>query len=369
MELATQGRMVELVAAHLDTVVRRAARRAKDEIPVYESVPELEIRQGIARDVAIVYSLVLDDRMPSDDERQELGIIGDTRARQRLPLESMLRVYRITLDETFRVVWSASETGELSGDEALELTREIWRRADDAMEMAVAAYRHRELELAAAETERRAAMLHALLFSPAGAPEAMILDAGLDPDGEYVAFRARVPNGATQALLFDLQLPGVLKNGVAGLHGDDVVGFASERPRLAPRDGAVVGIGVCAGIGDLARSFTIASRVVDAAVTFGRTGLLTINDVALEAIAGSEDALGAELVRRYVADHAADLVHTVRALLANDLSTERTADALGVHPNTVRKRISRYEQLTDSSLQRVDDVLRIRLALLRAAAV
>ena len=357
--------LLAVVAPHLDGVVRRAARRARQEIPVYESVPEQEIRQGIARDVAVVLELLRDERPPTDDERQSLAIIGDTRARQHLPLESMLRVYRITLDEVFQAVWRESETGGLEMADALSLTREIWRRADDAMELAVAAYRHRELELAAAESERRRAMLHALLFSPAGAPESMVADAGLDPHGRYLAFRARSLSGESQSVLFDMQLPGVLTNGFAGVHGNDVIGFSSQRPHTMVGEDVVLGVGPVLQLDELSRSFTVATRVVDTAVVFGRSGLLTIGDIALEAIAAGEDALGGELMERYEIDDK-ELLKTVEMLLACDLNTDRTAEALDVHPNTVRKRISRFEQQSGASLQHLDDVLRVRLAMLRA---
>ncbi|UUY02137.1 helix-turn-helix domain-containing protein [Svornostia abyssi] len=46
---------------------------------------------------------------------------------------------------------------------------------------------------------------------------------------------------------------------------------------------------------------------------------------------------------------------------------DRTAHALEVHPNTVRNRLRRYEALTDVTLRATDDLLAVRLALLRAA--
>jgi hypothetical protein len=362
------AQLYTIVAPHLDGVVQRAARRAKLEIPVYENVPEVEIRQGIARDVSVVLGLVRDRRGANDEERQALGIIGDTRARQGLPLESMLRVYRITLDEAFLVIWQAGEDGELTHDAALALTRAVWRRADDAMETAVAAYRHRELKLSAAESEKRAALLHAVLFSPAGAPEEMVCDAGLDPAAEHLAFRVRVPAERTHATLSELQLPGVLAGGIAGVYGDDVIGFATAPPRVVLGGGAIVGVGTRTPIAGLSRSFAVASRIVDTAVAFGRTGVLAIADVALEAIARAEDVLGDSLVDTLLAPAAEggpELAETLRSLFAHDLSTERVAQALGVHPNTVRKRVHRYEELTGVSLQNVDDAMRVRLALLR----
>ncbi|MBJ7473076.1 MAG: helix-turn-helix domain-containing protein, partial [Solirubrobacteraceae bacterium] len=57
---------------------------------------------------------------------------------------------------------------------------------------------------------------------------------------------------------------------------------------------------------------------------------------------------------------------TIRAVLRHDLSFDQAAAAMWVHPNTVRNRVRRYEQLTGSSLRSVDDLVAMRLALLRA---
>ncbi|MDX8151277.1 helix-turn-helix domain-containing protein [Patulibacter brassicae] len=363
--------IITTLLPHLEDVVRRSAQRAKQEIPVYEGIEELEIRQGIARDLEIAMAVLVGERDPSDDERQALGIIGDTRARQQVPLESMLRVYRIALDEVFGVVWRASEEGVVAHGDALTLTRDMWRIADHAMEMAAAAYRHRELELVAEASERRAALVHAALLTPAGAPAALLRDAGLDPQGRYLAFRARVPGGRERGLLHELQLEGVLREGAVALHGADVVGFAADRPRLVPAAGTVLGLGPPGAVADLARSFSVATRVVDTAAAVGRDGVLRITDVAMEAIARSEETLGEQLVHRYlepvgpgtpVGD---ELLETLRTFLDAGRSTERTAAALTLHPNTVRKRLHRIEELTGASLQALDDQLALRIALLR----
>jgi PucR C-terminal helix-turn-helix domain len=357
--------LVATLAPRLDEVVTRAASRAKSEIPVYESITELEIREGIARDLGAAMSALIEDRRLTEAERDAMGMIGDARARQGLPLEAMLRVYRFTVDAIFEVLWDALEQGELTQDDVLALTREVLRSADEIMDTAVASYRHRELELAVADTERRAALVHALLFSPTGAPSAMVADAAIDPTGEYVALRARAP-GAERRLLLDLQAPGVLDGGAVAPYGDDVVGFARDRPRLAPEAGVVIGIGPPGALTELPRSLAIATRVVDTAAATGRHGALTIEDVALEAVARSEDSLGDALVERYVGPVEDETLNAVRAYFESELSTEAAADALSVHPNTVRNRLHRYERETGASLRSVDDLVRIRLALLRA---
>jgi PucR C-terminal helix-turn-helix domain/GGDEF-like domain len=57
------------------------------------------------------------------------------------------------------------------------------------------------------------------------------------------------------------------------------------------------------------------------------------------------------------------LFDTFRVWLDNDASVRDSADALFVHPNTVRKRLHRIEQRTGRSLSRPRDVIELSLAL------
>ena len=68
------------------------------------------------------------------------------------------------------------------------------------------------------------------------------------------------------------------------------------------------------------------------------------------------DELGEQLIRRHlapVAAHpgAAEILDTLRTYLSRGRSIGSTADALSVHPNTIRYRLRRIESLTTRSLR------------------
>lgn len=371
-DLAERRELIAAVAPRLDEVVTRCARRAIAEIPAYEHVPEEELRQNIVGDLGRAMTALVDDRSLSPQELAAMGGIGDSRAQEGIPLEAMLRVYRIVIDEVFAVLWEASEQGIMRQDRVVALTRDVWRYADQLMDVAVAAYRRRELEEAVADSQRRAALVHRLLLSSGGGATGTALGAQLDPRASYVALRARCPRGDERALLLDLQMPGVLEGAAVVPFDGDVAGFATARPAAAPGDGVIVGVGPAGPLAALPRSFAVATRVVETAAAFGRSGVLTLDVLGPEAIARSEDVLGETLVARCVTTvgpdttAGAELLGTVRTFLERELSVERTAHALAVHPNTVRNRLRRYEALTHTSLREADDILAVRLALLRA---
>jgi PucR family transcriptional regulator, purine catabolism regulatory protein len=72
-------------------------------------------------------------------------------------------------------------------------------------------------------------------------------------------------------------------------------------------------------------------------------------------------------VARYDAVHAGELVPSVRVWLEHDRHTERAARALHVHPNTLRYRVQRFEEISGRSLSSTASLAEVWLAL-RATA-
>ncbi|WP_320671170.1 PucR family transcriptional regulator [Patulibacter defluvii] len=361
--------LLAAVAHRLPDVVANAARRAKRELPEYERIDEREIAAGIAADLARGMAAMVEGRPLTDDERAAMGTIGDTRARQRVPMEAMLRVYRFTIDEIFSLLWEESRDGRLDHGQVLGLMRDVWRYADPMMDVAVSSYRHRELRQTVADSQRRTALVHSVLLTPGGTSSAAALASWVTPGGRFVALRARHPDGDARELLLDLQVPGALEDAAVAPYEDDIVGFAAARPTIVPAPGVVIGVGPAVALGDLPRSFAIASRVVKTAAAFGRSGVLALADLPLEALALADADVAGELLARYVAPlaGAGEVLDTVRAYLAHDLAVEPTARALFVHANTVRNRLHRYEQATGASLRSPAALTGIELALRRAA--
>ncbi|PTL59425.1 helix-turn-helix domain-containing protein [Paraconexibacter algicola] len=360
-------RMVEVLAPRLPGVAARTAERAVAEIPEYGVLDVAEVLEGIQRDLGLAVAALLEARTFTPQDRETMSLIGDTRAVQRLPLEGMLRVYRMTVDEIFRELWAAAEIGELQPFEVLQLTSRVWSYAGPLMDLATAAYRARELELALADSDRRTGLVHELLLSPSAAPASVAAAIGLDPLREVLAFRARTttPDGPA-ALLSALKLPGVLDGGIAVPYEGDVIGLAPRRPTLPDAPGVVVGLGPVGPLAALPSSFALATRTVETAAAFGLHGVLTLDRVPLHAMTRAEAELAGLLHARCVRPvlDAPEVLDTVRAFLAHELAAEATADALAVHANTVRNRLHRYEALTGLSLRRLDDLVQLRLALL-----
>ncbi len=82
------------------------------------------------------------------------------------------------------------------------------------------------------------------------------------------------------------------------------------------------------------------------------------------------DALAAEVlgsVARYDAAHAGELLPSVRVWLEHDRHTEHAARALHIHPNTLRYRVQRFEEISGRRLSSTASLAEVWLAL-RATA-
>jgi DNA-binding PucR family transcriptional regulator len=149
-----------------------------------------------------------------------------------------------------------------------------------------------------------------------------------------------------------------------------VWGLVSRTPAIAGGQG-VVGLGTAVDLSGAAASFALATRALDTATAFGRAGVVSIDDLSLRPVILSEDHLGERLIRRYLGplrelgEFGATLELTIQEYLAGGMRIDDSAKALIIHPNTLRHRIDRFQQLTGADLRRTEDVIEVWWALER----
>jgi DNA-binding PucR family transcriptional regulator len=145
---------------------------------------------------------------------------------------------------------------------------------------------------------------------------------------------------------------------LVGVIDGDVVGLVSTRP-VAADVGFPVGVGGPASLDAVQGAFATASRVHDVARSLGLTGVVHLADLGIKVAVASEPVLGELMVERTLAPLHRDgefgeaITRTLEAYLGCGGRIKSTAHRLGVHPNTVRHRLARFEELTG---RRVDDI-------------
>lgn len=351
--------LVDCVVAHIHA-----------RIAVYrdEVVPPQELRRSADLNVRYILAHLRD---PSRDRDLEAPReTGRRRAREGVPLPEVLGAFRLA----FSCTWTAlAERVRRTGDPALAdalltATGTVWELADEYALAATEAYREVAAEMLISHQHRRAAVVDALLrglrvqdVSPDEI--ARILSLPVDPDLLVVVAE---PRGA-----FDEGLPAIESRlGDHGIVSAWRLSPARQTGLLALRRGqreqALLLLRAAAttraGVSPVFRCLADTPRsmvLADTALCGLPTGTAQVAEFPDDALAGlvaqdpDESGRLALAVLGPVLELPADdrdvLVETLTVWFDCARSAERAAEALVCHPNTVRYRLRRLEELTGRS--------------------
>jgi hypothetical protein len=231
---------------------------------------------------------------------------------------------------------------------------------DWAMLQVAEGHRQTELELSRQALHERANLVRQILFG-AVAPAELAARAeaqGLDVSAEYYAVRARC-GGDVEPRHVERYLhtwdSGDRRRGLTALIDGDICGFVGRLPHgEAP---TAIGVSERAPLHALVEPFRRASRALETALTFGKVGLFDLPSLGLLPAVAADHDLGQALTERYIEPFVAlgasgqVILETVERYLANESRLDVTASDLSVHPNTVRYRLTRFEEVGGGSLR------------------
>jgi hypothetical protein len=359
----------ELVARTRDT--DEAYRRMVPTDDHWQSVYEA-MRDGIG---AILLPLA---------QRRDLQQAEKTalrRAEQGLPMDSLLRSYRVSA----QVMWDGL-VGVIAEEEPDSLpvlirsATKVWSAVDRQAVAAAEAYRKREAEMFGRTAERVQALLDALLEDRADATLVSSAAAALDlPElGRYAVVITRLPGreghaagGARPASLGVMRLLWRMRPdyevAVVLLHEEEMDELTCA---LRPHVTGCAGISPAVeGLAELGRARRLAELALRTCAGEGPE-IARLEDRLPAALVVSQPELAgylsAAVLRPILALDPADrdlLLGTLQAWLRCEGSAMRAAGQLYCHRNTVFNRIRRIEQLTGRSLTRPLDIVELALAL------
>lgn len=377
MNAATVERMQQgflLVAGEEERIVDELVASLLAEIPEYRSLPLDELRADIAAGFRLGLAAVRERREPTPEELDLLAGHGASRARQGIPLEVMLQGCRVATRRAFELSTEYGRRLHLDPSIALEHLEFLWRWTDVVMVRAAAAHRAVAAEMARTGDQKRASLLRRLLSGELSPPEleAEATAYGLVPGAAYLPLRGRPGPEVDPGRLARAIQAGAPPAGrpplVASIEGE-VIGVVAAVPRLSLA--ATVAVGEPAELSAIEPSFRLAGRLLETATAFGMSGVVTLEELSLRLPVASEEALGELLARRYLApleelgDFGRTLQVTVREYLRLGMRLEDTARVLHIHPNSLRHRLRRYEELTGADLRQTESLLEVWWALRR----
>jgi DNA-binding PucR family transcriptional regulator len=365
-ELAGLARWAETRLPRLiDDVCTATVKR----IPFYRDeqvVPAEELRGSIERNLRVFVAAIGDPETPLDLAAAEAT--GRRRARQGAPLPEVLQCYRIC----FTTLWDALAehvAGPAETEALLTATGMILRLTDQHALALTEAYRAATAELLLAQQQRRSALVEALLTghlaAEAGPWEAATL-LGLPSDGHLVVVAADT-RGLAEASLPDVENVLAAHGMVSGWRLTPVhqLGVVSLQPDQLDTLLTVLG-GIArarAGVSPPYRALAETPRALHLARTAlgtlppGTSEVRMFDASPLAALMVSEPAEGHRFADEVLgavlglpADDRTMLIDTLTAYLDHEGSAERAAEALYCHPNTVRYRLRRLQDLTGRSL-------------------
>ncbi len=350
------------LTARDNDVADGAIANLRKVLPSYRDVSDEALRASALRNSANTVKTLSARRLPSDAELADAAVAAGDRVAQGVAIQDVLTAYRLSLHHIREFLTEAATTANCSPAVTLEMVQLLWTLADAVGVRLATVHRDAELDIARHDERQRAEFLRGLVFGSVAPAEIRRLGPayGLAPDLHYVAIRGRPAPGHEGAELVRVIASAVRGHGhnafVDVLEGD-VVGVAPRTPEIARCPGTI-GVGPPADLAAIEPSFATASRILEVAGRFGQQGVFRLQDLSLRVAVAAEDELGELLMGRYLRPLAslgarAEAVReTVEAFIDNGLNIKATAEAVDVHQNTVRYRLSRFEELTDSFLER-----------------
>jgi sugar diacid utilization regulator len=308
--------------------------------------------------------------------------VGTARALIGLPLPAVMTAYRIG----FRFMWEQTLAGGRAAgiptESILDATARVFLAQDTFTQAMASAYRQQLTQQILEQEEERSALVEALLSRRITDSQSLWEAADLlrlPTTGPYVVVAAELP------AIGKLGLPAI-ENKLAArdirsawrLLPDLHVGIVHVRVRdtistltSVLRQVATVRVGISPPFDDLAET-SDALRFARLAVTGKPSGdsLITVfDDTPLAIAAVSAPEVMAKIrssvlwrIKELPTAERTILLDTFQAWLQEGGSANDTATKIFCHPNTVRHRLRRIEELTDRSLSRPLDIAELCLA-------
>lgn len=358
--------------ARLPRLIDEAYAATVEHIPFYrdeQTVPADELRRSIEHNLRFLVTAIDRPEAPLDLAAPEAT--GRRRARQGAPLPEILQCYRLC----FTCLWDAlvervrDETRPQAAEALLTTAGMILRLTDQHANALTEAYRAATAELLLAHQQRRSALVEALLSghpnAEAGPWEAAAL-LGLPNDGHLVVVAADT-RGLAEASLPNVERRLAAHSIVSGwrLTPNQQLGLVSlkddqhETMLAVLHEIAQARTGVSPpyhSLADTPRALHLAQAALSGLAS-GKSEVRVFDPSPLAALMVCEPAEGHRLagdvlgpVLGLPADDRTTLLETLNAYFEHAGSAERAAEVLYCHPNTVRYRLRRLQELTGRSL-------------------
>jgi PucR-like helix-turn-helix protein/diguanylate cyclase with GGDEF domain len=371
-QLEPVAQRLEARAEELATRQVQAMRANFSTYRTDRTVPDAPLIASALRNVQRVVTTLREGRAPTPEEVHEAWVARE-RTEQGVPSTEQITGYRFVQRLLADAVIEQAETLGLDQKTVTQAVRLLWEMTDAVTARLLVVQYEAELEMARYDEVQRLEFLRGLLAGTTSPAElhSRAPAYGLVFDHPYYAVRARPADPRDrEALKRAIEATGRLHglSVLAGVIEGEVAAVTPQRPDLSGL-AATAGLGGPASLEAAEHAYHSASRMLSVALQFGATGAYGLDDLSLKVAVASEPELGSLLMRQYLDPLAGEgefgelLEETLREFLANGQRILETSKRLGIHANTLRYRLDRFEKLTGTSLDQPRAVVEVWWAL------
>jgi hypothetical protein len=365
------AQLVGAVRADLPECIEKTVESSRS-LRSYDDVGIPVIREVMRHSYEAVLDGLDERRAPGpQDDGMVFETGGEKRARQGVVIREMLTLWRIGLENLYELAHRVAADSPERDALLLEFLELALAWDDFAMIHAAEGHRRGELNHARERQHAQTNFVRRVLSGIAAAAEihAAVDGLGLDPHGLYHAVRARpLPTVDIAAIEQYLGANGLVRrgNGLLAVNDGDACGFVAALP--GARAPVAVGRSDPARLSDMEPAFRQAGRALETALILGAKGVFGFDELSIYPAIATDPDVGGVMLARYVEPleavaGGATILTTVEHYLANDRGVDLTAKDLGVHANTVRQRLERFEQTTGQSLRETETLVELYWAL------
>jgi DNA-binding PucR family transcriptional regulator len=358
-----------------DEFAETLLRTFRAEIPGYARLPDSVVRGRVLGVIRQNLDLCLDwvagGGAPDAARLEEFSASAKNRATEGMPLEDLLRAYRMGGTATWRLLCADATADQR---DALPQAAEMVMSYLDTVSGIVAAAYLEEREHLVSEQERAVrVLLDALLAGePLDAPHLeTAARLGFTLGRSFATFAVAIPGEGARTharAAAGLRTAGTL----ALTEGDRVVGLCvpGRDPARALPAGAVAVVDADVTRTEVAASLADVRLGIEIAVRSGRAGVVPLQSLTLDLLLARAPRVAADLRKRVVEPlgsgngrSGGDLLQTVATYVELSRDRRRTAERLYIHPNTLDHRLRRARELTGLNLDDPEDLATMVLAL------
>ncbi len=254
----TLSDVIAALDAETEELARAAAQAIFAELDGYAGVPPEAIQRSMRSNVLRAVSTLRTGRPPTSATRAEAEAITLERASQGVPVDDIIRAYRLALRVIHDRLIQLAADADIEPAVVLDCSNLLWEVGDWFIGIAASVFRNHQLELAVRTSIRRTEVLRDVLGG-------MLSEAEL-----HAAATALEVDGSQQFAVFCIPDPeGVDAIALARAHPGGVAEIAGRIFGLIPEDFElrIPGIAIAAGphrpLGSLQESTRVASRIAE----------------------------------------------------------------------------------------------------------